>query len=378
MLVAQVVVVLAVLGGVVFFVLFLFKQHEYLLMCRAERRIKQREAIMVVERVKRDETFFVYQDGYWQNRSANPNIYANGEFVQPTSFEINVWQQHLQMINRPTTVQHVGQLTNNNLQQDITHLFDLVGHYQHFLIVGGTGSGKTTTMNHLVEQLTNKHNQSVVIWLSTHLKKDGDLHNVHPIAKCVQDEWQIETALREFVQLYKKRCKTGIDTPRIIIVADEWSELARDIPGVGLHLRTLSRGTRKYGFHLIVGTHGQNVGDLDLAGHSDVKQDFAQVFLQSHLTKQNKATFQPGKSVHSQIQIDLPGQFTCTSGSPKLLSLPHPNDQLINQVCGNPKCNNTTVDGKMFCEQKYNACKQAFYRLPDTDRLAIKQRMLPR
>ena len=180
--------------------------------------------------------------------------------------------------------------------------YEVMALYPHLLIVGPTGSGKTTQINLAISKRLEQYPDAVVYWLSTH----SNLDNPHPAAQVSQQVEDIQAVFKRIFKEYEQRRDSAVIGHHIIVAMDEWPELIDEIAGLGSILRRLSRGGRKCAISLILASHGSSVSDLDIKGHSSVKQDFAEIILNPKLTQQGKAIWQQYNKVSSQVEILLP------------------------------------------------------------------------
>lgn len=335
-------VVVGGMGGVVIGVLM---WRERFLSLQAERKKLQR-ASEVMSIVAGEQVYIsdMNHNAWWRTAHLDPRFYANSRdtYSQPLPEETRAWE----LLHAPKVVNH-NQLLPASVEPDQPQtLFDLLNSYPHLMLVGGTGSGKTTAMNQAISYHLQQHPGAKVVWLSTHTNLDKQRGNVHSRAKCLQTAENIEKGLKDILSIYEQRRYGTGEYQYIIVAMDEWPELVEEVNDAGYVLRRLSRGTRKTNIRLILSSHGATVKDLDQAGHSSVKQDFAQVYLSPKLTARNKAIWQPF-NVKSQVEIDLPGPFYANGA--KVLEL-EPNRCICGEIVSN---------GRMYCS---DACKQRAYR----------------
>lgn len=322
---------------------------------RAERKAKDYEA-----KWKKYQTI---QDGFGmvhllnlktdiiENLSAFPGTHHNGQWQDPHPAAATAWFALVGSKSKSESPANL--LSTTELEERPETLKDLLDSYPHLMIIGGTGSGKTTVINQVINHRLSQYPQAKVLWLSTHTNLDIAIGNVHPRALCVQKTEQIAIALQDILQVYEgRRDKAGI-YQQIILAMDEWPELIDDIDNAGYVLKKLSRGTRKTNMNLILASQGGNVGDLGLQGFANVKENFAEIYLNPKLTQENRAVWQMFDNKSSRVEIDLMGPFYGGS-QPRVLQL---TATVEKKTC--PMCSGLVNDNQKYCS---NACKQRAYR----------------
>lgn len=323
------------IGSLIFRGLLAWEQYKTI---KAKRKKEERDAD-ISSVVVGDQVYVcdLNHEAWWHAKHLDSRPYTNSRqtYTQPSKAEQENWLIH----HKPTQKLIESSIGNTSETQPET-LYTLLQDYPHLMLIGGTNSGKTSQISNAIGYRLKQYPQARVIWLSTHTNLDVGI--VHPQAECIQQPECIAKALQCIFNIYKQRRDGASQDCQIILAMDEWPEIVDEIRewlDAGEILRRLSRGGRKTGFSLILASHGANVGDLGTAGHSSVKQDFAEVYLSQKLTERDLAVWQQFDKKSSRVEIALPGPFT----------------GVRHCICGK------VLDGRkmMYCS---DACKQKAYR----------------
>jgi hypothetical protein len=323
--------ILFAIGSLIYASLVAYERYRTI---RAHRKKEEQEADVKVV-VSNDQVFIrdLNHNAWWRAAHLDSRFYANSQYTEPTETEQKNWLIH----QKPTQ-----KLIESGIKSEVEQpdsLYALLRDYPHLMLIGGTNSGKTHQMSNAIEYRLKQYPQAKVIWLSTHTNLDANI--VHPQAECIQRPECIAKALQCIFSVYKKRRDGIAQDYQIILAMDEWPEIVDEVRewlDAGEVLKRLSRGGRKVSFNLILASHGANVKDLGISGHSSVKHDFAEVYLSQKLTERNLAVWQQLDKKSSRVEITLPGPFT----------------DIRYCICGN------VLSGKQeYCS---NACKQRAYR----------------
>lgn len=278
---------------------------EHMLTKRAQRRQEETKADVHAVTSPTGEVYIreMNHKAVWRAGHLQQSVYANGRYVPPTQEEREAYI----LRNSPSTKVIEGQLKQLESGQEQIHFNNLLKDYPHMMLLGATNSGKTTQIVSAIEYRLKQYPNAALVWLSTHAKMD----NVKIPSKAVvfNHAEDIASVLQDLFATYTKR-REGGSYKQIIIAIDEWPEIVDELKDLGVSggdiLRRLSRGGRKTGFSLILASHGATVSDLDTQGHSSVKQDFAQVYLDKSLTRNGRAIWQQFDKKSSRIEIALP------------------------------------------------------------------------
>lgn len=253
----------------------------------------------------------------WKNLSDTPLWRVNGEDRLPNEVEMQIYKQRLLTQNRQSKIEQLPAKIEDDRPEA---LFDLLESYPHIMLTGGTGSGKTTQINHCIEYHLRQDERAKIVWLSTHVALDAKQNNIHPKAIPFQSASDIAKVLTDLFETYKKRRDNAGEYSRIVICLDEWPEIVAEIDiDTTEFLRRMSIGTRKTNINLILASFGATIKDLD-SGSGGVKYNFAQVELHPRMTQQNKAYWLNGRE---RVEIALPGIFRSYS-KPRLVKLQFP------------------------------------------------------
>ena len=299
--------------GVVLFILVSFAvvvfavmvNYEKLMSIRAERKEKETKAEVHSIVAPTGEVYIreLNHNAIWRAGHLQQTVYANGKYIEPSDVEREAWL----IKNSPSAKIIEGQIKQLESGQQSTTFYDLLKDYPHMMLLGATNSGKTTQLACAVEYRQKQYKNPALVWLSTHSALDS--HRIPSGAIIFNDPSDIAKCLKDLFTAYQGR-REGGNYRHVILVLDEWPEIVDELKDLDIKagdiLRRLSRGGRKTGFSLILASHGGTVGDLDTSGHSSVKQDFAQVYLDAKLTRQGKAIWQQFDKKSSRVEITLP------------------------------------------------------------------------
>lgn len=302
------ITITTIVVGFILAIFWLLTAREKYLTIRATRMQQEQEALVKVVQAG-DKVFIrdLNHNAWWRAAHLDPRVYANSQntYEQASEFEKQRWFEY----NRPRVIeQSIKQLSANNGSEPMQTFFNLLDSYPHLMLLGATNSGKTMQAVTAAEYRLSQHSGAVLVWLSTHANLDA--HIIPSTAIIFSDIKSISKCLKNLLVSYQKR-REGGNYRHVVLAIDEWPEIVDELRDLGISggdiLRRLSRGGRKTGFSLILASHGGTVSDLDTAGHSSVKQDFAQVYLSQKLTQQGKALWQQFDKKSSQVEILLPG-----------------------------------------------------------------------
>jgi hypothetical protein len=315
---AIIVLLVSVAITAVFFVVWWLSEKMRLI--KADRIEREKSAhVMVVPGYNETWIRDTNRKAEWHNLTGTPLLSINGIERLPTDLELKLHELRLRLENAPRTIENNQQLPAEIEDRPET-LFDLLGSYPHIMFIAGSGSGKTTMINHCIEWYLKQDSNSEIVWMSTHINLDKDENNIHPRAICIQKPEMIATALNRLLTEYHKRRDNAGKYSKLIVALDEWLETVaetKDWIRAGDILSKISSGARKTNISLILAGQSGGVVDLDIKGRSAIKYNFAEVQLSIKMTEQNKAIWLNNRE---RIEIDIPGPFYST-GNGRIIEL---------------------------------------------------------
>lgn len=199
--------VLLILTAIIGLTFFVWYGIERMKMIKAKRIETEKQAhVMTV--ISNGQVFIRETDyrAFWRAAHLDNRVYANGQktYDEPDDIEIEAWNK----FNRPKTIEKllpVAKTTIIDNEPQPEYLYDLLDSYPHLMLVGGTNSGKTTTMRMAVDYLAQKYDTNKIVWLSTHANLD--IGKVHPSAKVFQESEKIAQVLQDIFNIYEQRRK---------------------------------------------------------------------------------------------------------------------------------------------------------------------------
>lgn len=281
--------------------------YEHFKTIRAKRKAEERKA-QVITVVGNDGSFYysdLNKDADWVARHRHPAFRVNGVDHEPTKEEIENWYHY----NKPSQKIIEGKFQQLEAGEKSTTFYDLLRDYPHLMLLSQTGGGKSTQMATATDYRVKQFPDAKVLWLSTHTNKD--LSIIPSYATSIRKPENVAKILDKLLQEYHKRmAMVNDDYDTIIVAMDEWTEIVDLLKEMGHNpgefLKWVGRGGRKVRMFLILASHGGTVRDLDIAGFSSIKNEFAEVHLNKILTKQGKALWQQFDKKSSRIEITLP------------------------------------------------------------------------
>lgn len=185
---------------------------------------------------------------------------------------------------------------------------DLLADGYHFMLVGDTGSGKTTLAANIVQR---------VGVANTVVCDSHAVYNRWPAGVRIVSNYDgIAEVLHKTEAVMIKRYETGSNTPLVLLAIDETpavvDELAERGIDAGRVIRRLAREGRKAGIVLLLMSQGETVGDLGQRGHSSVKSNFVKI----QMTRENmRAGFAVVKHANGDTEeVSLPAPIVSTGG----------------------------------------------------------------
>ena len=233
----------------------------------------------------------------WHSLHLEQRVYSNGVYQQPTAEEKEAWR----IFTRPTRI--VSEPATPLLEAPKKPLMQYLDEAQRCLIVGGSGSGKTTVLQHLVEM---KQNSSIYI-IDPHAypqKWNGNIvglgRNYAAIAETLLS--LVELMNSRYVEISQGR----LDHPPVTIIIDEWRSITHNLPDAAEAIRTLLTESRKANFSIYVASHSDRAKPLGLQGEYDLKEGFTVVRLSF---KDNQHIAMVESLGKEQVPAALPGSF---------------------------------------------------------------------
>jgi hypothetical protein len=300
---------------------------------KAERIELEKNANVMTVTTPNGQVFIRETDhkAWWRAAHLDNRVYANGmaTYDKPSREERDNWL----LYNKPTPKLIEGQITGQVDKEQPATFYDLLNDYPHLMLIGSTNSGKTTQIKSAIEYRLKQYPQAKLVWLSTHASLDSNL--IPQQAIVFNQPETIAKALQSLFQVYKNRCQPG-NYSQVILAMDEWPEIIEELKDIGIeagdYLKRLSRGARKTNFSLILACHGATVSDLGTKGHSTVKRDFAEVYLDTKLTRQGKAVWQQFNKVSSRVEITLPPIVTMTEKQKEIVGMYNGGERNLNTI----------------------------------------------
>lgn len=154
-------------------------------------------------------------------------------------------------------------------------LEDFIGSGQCFFVVGNPGSGKSSTLIWLSQQLSTP--DSVLIALNPHNNpqlayKDYGFIEINNVDQIKNTLASVETELR-------MRAETGCQSPRIIVVVDEGTALKDELEQFKDAFKSLGIQGRKYQIIILAGIHSDARDEWDFG--SQIRDSFVEILLVS-------------------------------------------------------------------------------------------------
>jgi hypothetical protein len=150
---------------------------------------------------------------------------------------------------------------------------------QRLLIVGGSGTGKTSLLLHIAQQ---RQVLGDLIILDSNGKKGK--WGAYPVVGLGYDHQAIKDELLRLNEILKTRFNEYAfgnieerEHPLITIIADEWHIISTEIKEIADLIRPILTQGRKLSLDLIVGSNGATAKSLGLSGEMDLVNNFEAV-----------------------------------------------------------------------------------------------------
>jgi S-DNA-T family DNA segregation ATPase FtsK/SpoIIIE len=182
----------------------------------------------------------------------------------------------------------------------------------HLLVVGTTGSGKTSLVRTIIASLAMNHRRSQLNFVLIDPKRRafgplaGLPHLAHPVV--VKPDQAGETLAR-LVKLMLERDQENISTPHLVVVIDEIADLFMTNPDARESFTRLAQRGREAGIHLVACTQKPTVTVMN----SLAKANFP-VRLVGQVTSPEEAKIATGYAGTKAELLRGPGQFLAVVG----------------------------------------------------------------
>jgi len=189
----------------------------------------------------------------------------------------------------------------------VKRLLDIV--WPHLLIVGPTGSGKTTVANHLID---NAEYDAIIYALDPHATQNKNRGLPwSPRAQVIGDgrEWAIVDAmLVNLLVEMDDRFKSGRAALQPVYIAnDEWLAVKKNCQHANEFFETIGSEAAKVNIHLMIATQAATVDDLGCS--AAVRDNLVELRLDHALKAQNRGELRWGKRRDSIEVVELPGRY---------------------------------------------------------------------
>lgn len=196
----------------------------------------------------------------------------------------------------------------------VKRLLDIV--WPHILILGPTGSGKTTVANHLIDAA---EYDAIIYALDPHATQNR-LKGLpwSPRARVIGDgrDWpaidtMLVSLLVEMDNRFKQRPDPLLPTPYsllpIYIANDEWLAVLKNCPHAREFFETIGSEAAKVNMHLMIATQAATVDDLGCS--AAVRDNLVELRLDHALKAHNRGELRWGKRRDSIEVVELPGRY---------------------------------------------------------------------
>lgn len=181
--------------------------------------------------------------------------------------------------------------------------------WRHLLILGPTGSGKTTIANHLIDAAPYN---AIIYALDPHATLNARRGLPwSPRAQVIGDgrDWAaVDAMLLKLLKEMDDRFKSDKAAAQPIYIAnDEWLAVKKNCTHANEFFETIGSEAAKVDMHLMIATQAATVDDLGVS--AAVRDNLLELRLDHALKAQNRGELRWGKRRDSVEVVELPGRY---------------------------------------------------------------------